>query len=117
MIGWSLPEPGEKVRGAGHQVEGVHGVSDHLRDGPGKQKEREANGGLRGREEMEYEPGDVDPGIVSNITKSTQPDLPGPDLLEGDLDTGPHQAQHGVQDLQQGIPCAAGCTVSARACS
>ena len=28
--------------------------------------------------------------------------LPGPDLLEGDLDTGPHQAQHGVQDLQQG---------------
>ena len=31
-----------------------------------------------------------------------QSDLPGPDLLEGDLDTGPHQAQHGVQDLQQG---------------
>ena len=51
---------------------------------------------------MEYEPGDVDPGIVNNITISTQPDLPGPDLLEGDLDTGPHQAQHGVQDLQQG---------------
>ena len=29
-------------------------------------------------------------------------DRPGPDLLDGDLDTGPHQAQHGVQDLQQG---------------
>ena len=35
---------------------------------------------------MEYEPGDVDPG---------------PDLLEGDLHTGPDQAQHGVQNLQE----------------
>ena len=27
----------------GDQVEGVHGVSDDLRDGPGEQEQREAN--------------------------------------------------------------------------
>lgn len=27
---------------------------------------------------------------------------PGPDLLHGDLDAGPHQTEAGVEDLQQG---------------
>ena len=41
--GRAVPEPGEEVGGAGDQVEGVHGVSDDLRDGPGEQEQRESN--------------------------------------------------------------------------
>ena len=65
--GRAVPEPGEEVGGAGDQVEGVHGVSDDLGDGPGEQQQREANGSLRRREEVEDEPGDVDPGVGENI--------------------------------------------------
>ena len=40
---------------------------------------------------------------ISTLGGAThQLDWPGPDLLESHLDTGPHQPQHGVQDLQQG---------------
>ena len=50
----------------GEEAAGVHGVSDDLRDGPGQQKEGEAEGGLRGWQEVEDEPCDVDPvtGLV-----------------------------------------------------
>ena len=40
----SIPEPGEEVWRGGDQTEGVHGVSDDLSDGPGKQQEGESDG-------------------------------------------------------------------------
>ena len=37
----TIPEPGEEVGRAGDEVDGVHGVSDDLRDGPGEQQHGE----------------------------------------------------------------------------
>ena len=70
MRGRTVPEPSEQVGRRGDQVESVHGVSDHLGDGPGEEEEREPNRSARRREKMENEPGDVDPRIVQNINNS-----------------------------------------------
>ena len=66
MGAYFVPEPGEEVWRGGEEAAGVHGVPDDLGDGPGKQKEGEAEGGLRGWQEVEDEPCDVDPvtGLV-----------------------------------------------------
>jgi len=44
----SISEPCEEVGGCGDQVDGVHGVPDHLRHSPGEQQHGEADGGLGG---------------------------------------------------------------------
>ena len=54
-----LPEPCEEVWRGGDQVDGVHGVSDHLGDGPGEQQQGEAQGELRGRQHVQDQPGHI----------------------------------------------------------
>lgn len=80
------PKPGEEIWWSGDEVDGVHGVSDDLSDGPGEQQHGEPDGELGGGQHVEDEPGDIDPA---------------PDLLDRDHHTGPHQARASVQDLQQ----------------
>ena len=70
-----VSEPGENVGRGGDQAEGVHGVSDDLGDSPGEQEQGEADGGLGGREEVEDEPGDVDPEEVGLVLDETEKSL------------------------------------------
>ena len=55
----SSPEPCEEVGGCGDQVDGVHGVPDHLRHGPSEQQHGEADGELSGRQHVQDQPGHV----------------------------------------------------------
>ena len=58
------PEPCEDVGGCGDQVDGVHGVPDHLGHGPGEQKHGEADGELGGGQHVENQPGHVHSGNI-----------------------------------------------------
>ena len=52
-------EPCEEVGGCGDQVDGVHGVPDHLRHSPSEQQHGEADGELSGRQHVQDQPGHV----------------------------------------------------------
>lgn len=57
-----LPEPCEEVGGCGDQVDGVHGVPDHLRHSPSEQQHGEADGKLSGGKHVQDQPGHVHSG-------------------------------------------------------
>ena len=71
IVSMRLPQPRKKVWRSGDQVDSVHGVSDDLSDGPGKQQERESDGQLRWRQHVQDEPSHINSATSSSSVMVT----------------------------------------------